>query len=78
MVSVEKQLKLAKANNTQEKMYEQLVTKYIRSKYSQSRIEAIVNNYLDEPTNEKYLAEFQELQSYRKECKLRAKFELGI
>lgn len=51
--------------------YDQLVSMFIREKYSQDSIEAIINNYLS--NSEKYKAEFDELQAYRAECKARAK-----
>ena len=41
--------------------------------YSQSDVEAIVNNYLDDSDNEEYQVEFKALQDYRKECKAKAK-----
>lgn len=68
-----RQIKLAIRNGSEEKLYEQLVTGLIRTKYSQHQVEAIINNYLDEPTNEKYLNEFTELQTFRKQCKAQAK-----
>ena len=58
--------------------YERLTTEYVRRKYSQDQMEAIVNNYLEYLTNpisenEKYLTEYTEMQSYRAECKVEAK-----
>ena len=50
----------------------EIVDKLIRHQFSQSQVESIINNYLDEP-NEKHNAEFQELQAYRKACKQYAK-----
>lgn len=67
---------LAKVCGEQEKMYNKLVSIFIRKKYSQNRIEAILNNYISEPDNEKYRAEFLELQAYRAECKKQAKLEV--
>lgn len=56
--------------------YEELVSQFIREKYSQDEVEAIINNYLSNA--EKYKAEFDELQAYRLECKARAKNIKGI
>ena len=57
-----------------ERAYGILVEKEFRKLYSQSRVEAIVNNYLLDPTNEKYKAEMDAMQAYRAECK--AKFKV--
>lgn len=61
-----------------EQLYGVIVSKKFREKYSNDKCEAVVNNYLDDPTNEKYCAEFREMQEYRKQCKDFAKAELGI
>ena len=61
-----------------ESIYGALVSHKFRRKYSQSKCEAVVNNYLSDPTNEVYLAEFTEMQAYRKACKEEAKADLGI
>ena len=53
--------------------YGELVERLIRKRYSQSSVEAIVNNYLDDSDNEEYQVEFKALQDYRKECKAKAK-----
>ena len=66
-------IKLAILNGKETEVYEELVTGLIRTKYSQHQVEAIINNYLDEPANEKYLNEFKELQEFRKQCKAQAK-----
>ena len=78
----ELQKKLALKNEQTLKMslkksYKSFISKEIRKKYSQDEIEAIVNNFLDEPTNLKYFKEFTELQTYRKECKkkIRSQFK---
>lgn len=52
-----------------ERAYGYLVEKEFRKKYSQSQVEAIVNNYLLDPTNESYKAEMDKMQAYRIECK---------
>lgn len=51
-----------------------LISKEFRKKYSQDDVEAIVNNYLLDPTNELYKAEMDKMQAYRAECK--AKYTL--
>ena len=53
--------------------YGELVAMLVRKKYTQSDVEAIINNYLDDPGNSQYRAEFLALQVYRRECKDRAK-----
>lgn len=68
-----KQIKLAILNGKEEQVYDQLVTNLIRKRYSQNSIEAIINNYLGDTTNEKYIKEFNEMQSFRKQCKAQAK-----
>lgn len=45
----------------------------IRLKYSASHVEAIVNNYLSDTTNEEYLKEFNDMQEWRKQAKSIAK-----
>ena len=49
--------------------YSVVIEKLIREKYSVSQVEAIVNNYLSDMSNEGYLKEFNELQKYRREVK---------
>lgn len=51
-----------------------LINKEFRKKYSQDQVEAIVNNYILDPTNEEYKADMMEMQAYRAECK--AKYTL--
>lgn len=59
-----------------EAQYEALTSKLIRKKYSQDAVEALYANYLAEPDNEKYIAEFNEFQAYRVECKAQAKTQV--
>ena len=59
-----------------DQVYGRLVGEKFREKYSQDDVEAIVNNYLLDPTNEKYQTEFNTMQEYRKFCKEQAKAEL--
>ena len=56
-----------------ERQYGKHVSRLFRRKYPQDKVEAIVNNYLEDPTNEAYIAEIKAMQDYRKECKLEAK-----
>lgn len=58
--------------------YGELVERLVRKRYSQSQVEAIINNYLDDSENTQYKTEFLELQAYRKECKAEAKNILGL
>lgn len=58
--------------------YGELVERIVRKRYSQSQVEAIINNYLDDSENAQYKSEFLEMQAYRKECKAKAKEILGI
>ena len=61
-----------------DELYGLIVSRKFRERYSNDKCEAIVNNYLDDPTNAEYLAEFKEMQEYRKQCKALAKSEMGI
>ena len=70
------EIQLAKLNGMQKEAYEQQTSELFRKKYSQSAVEAIINNYLLDPENEKYKAEFLEMQAYRAECKAQAKKEV--
>ena len=58
------------------KKYSELVSKYVRQKYSQNDVEAILSNYAEDPSDTEYLNEFNEFQSYRKECKAKAHKEV--
>lgn len=70
------EIQLAKLNGMQKEAYEQQTSELFRKKYSQSAVEAIINNYLLDPENEKYKAEFSEMQAYRAECKAQAKEDI--
>ena len=59
-----------------EKQYHSLATKLIRQKYSANEVEALYANYLAKPSNEKYIADFNNFQAYRVECKAKAKGEV--
>ena len=49
--------------------YESLVSSIIRSEYNDDKMQAVINNYLDNPTDEKRLQEFTDMQNWRKEAK---------
>ena len=49
--------------------YGEAVNALFRQRYSQHAVEAIINNFLLDPTNEKYAREMQEMQDYRAWCK---------
>jgi hypothetical protein len=50
-----------------------IIDTIIRERYSASQVEAIVNNYLLDTTNEEYLKEFNDMQEWRKQAKSIAK-----
>ena len=53
--------------NAERAGYDDFVAGLVRLKYSQNQVEAILLNYGD--GSEEHLAEYNELQLYRKECK---------
>lgn len=53
--------------------YGALVNAMVRSKYSQDEVEAILSNIFASDWNDENKAEAVEFQSYRKDCKKRAK-----
>jgi hypothetical protein len=64
--------------STYEAVYGSIVEKKLEENgYTSSKIQAIINNYLAEPDNEKYIKEFQELQECRKQCKREVKDPLN-
>lgn len=75
--------KLAEANRVEfpeswNTLYSHRVTTMFREKYDPDRSEAIINNYLADPTNPKYVAEMQEMQDYRKLCKSTVRAQMHI
>lgn len=64
------------AQKNAEKAYPILVRKYIAKSYSVEDELAILNNYATDP--QKYAEEYQTYQTFRAECKARAKAELGM
>lgn len=78
-----KHIELARKNKeicpeSWDELYGIIVSRKFRERYSNDKCEAVVNNYLDDPTNEKYSAEFREMQEYRKQCKNIVRAEMGI
>ena len=65
--------------NKKQLKYETLVEKYIRERYSQGKMESIINNFLEYKetySNENALLEYEKMQAYRKECKEKAHKEV--
>ena len=58
--------------------YEEAVSIEFRKNYSQDRVEAIINNYLFDQTDPLFIKEFQEMQTYRAECKKYVKEKKGM
>ena len=58
--------------------YEEAVSIEFRKNYSQDRVEAIINNYLLDQTDPLFIKEFQEMQTYRAECKEYVKEKKGM
>lgn len=53
--------------------YNTLVSSFVRSRYSEDEMEAIICNQLDDPTNEEHAKEYKDMQAYRTVCKQTAK-----
>lgn len=53
--------------------YASIVDTLIQYKYPIDKMQAVINNYLLEPSNEEYIAAFNEMQAWRKEAKEIAK-----
>ena len=49
--------------------YDTLVAAFIRERYSDDKMQAIINNYLMEPDNSEHEEEFKEMQAWRKHIK---------
>lgn len=56
------EIQLAKLNGMQKEAYEQQTSELFRKKYSQSAVEAIINNYLLDPEMVQQLQKLQKLQ----------------
>lgn len=59
--------------------YDKVLEKLIREKYSQSKVEALICNYLSEDGSKEHENEWKEFQEYRKKAKKEAReiFEYG-
>jgi epoxyqueuosine reductase QueG len=59
--------------NPSDLTYERLVSILIELNYPNDKMQAIINNYLLDSTDENVINEFSEMQNYRKLCKEVAK-----
>lgn len=60
-----------------EKAYSAIVIRNLVEKgYDSDKIQSVMNNYLDEPSDEN-VAAFKKMQEIRKLCKAEAKLEMG-
>lgn len=50
-------------------VYEHCVDKLITAKYPSDKMQAVINNYLDDPNNTSYIEEFKTMQAWRKVAK---------
>ena len=53
--------------------YGGIVDSLVQYKYPNDKMQSVINNYLLEPDNAEYVAEFNEMQAWRKEAKEIAK-----
>lgn len=53
--------------------YDGIVSALITCKYPSDRMQAVINNYLADPSDEGILQEFNDMQAWRKEAKIIAK-----
>ena len=67
-----------KGTNDAKDIYGSVINDLFRQRYSQDKVEAINNNYLDDMTNEEHIKEREDMKAYRKECKRVAKEVLEI
>lgn len=67
-----------KGTNDAKDIYGSVINDLFRQRYSQDKVEAINNNYLDDMTNEEHIKERDDMKAYRKECKKAAKRILEI
>ena len=71
-----KEIKLARANDCLDKIYDREVNLAIRKKYSESEEMAMIRHHALDPI--KYADEWEEYNSYVESCKLQVKSTLGI
>ena len=75
---LKKIVEFVKGTPRAEQVYGRVVKDLFRQRYSQDKVEAINNNYLDDMTNVEHIKEREDMKAYRRECKLEAKRILGI
>lgn len=81
MMNIDKELLEAnkqKHPEVYEGAYKKAVEERIRLRYPQGDVEAITSNFLAEPENSIYKAEFEDFQAYRRQCKAEVKREFGM
>lgn len=71
-----KEIKLAKANGTLDKIYGQKVNQLIRARYSESEELAILRHKMS--SSKAHSEEWSQFNSFVEECKAQAKEEMGI
>ena len=67
-----------KGTNDAKDIYGSVINDLFRQRYSQDKVEAINNNYLDDMENVEHIKERDDMKAYRKECKKQAKIILEI
>lgn len=55
-----------------------IISAVIRSRFDRDKMEAVMNNYLENPADEEALADFTEMQNWRKQAKAIAKEALEV
>lgn len=74
---LKKIVEFVKGTDRANQIYGRVVNDLLRQEYKADRVEAILNNFIAEP-NEKHTKDFQDLQTYREQCKQYAKELLGL
>lgn len=59
-------------------VYEHCVNKLISAKYPSDKMQAVINNYLEDPSNTAYVDEFRAMQEWRKIAKEASKEAVNI
>ena len=70
------QVRILIARKNPQKWYPIFVSEYIHERYSADAETALINNYIADPQG--HAQEYAQYQSYRTECKERAREILGI
>ena len=78
IATMEHSAKVAEAEYWASLSYDEAVSIEFRKKYSQDKVEAIINNYLLDQADPLFAKEFQEMQTYRAECKKYVKEKKGM